>query len=183
MEGNPKKENLITEEGEKVDKIILKNLKEITLKKFVVEEMIYTLNNDSSTPKYSYYIDTETKMFYINIELPGGGSIESRVEVVSGYYIFIFEGEKKGDIAIEEDKKRETNKLIYKKNLRKSNKFKLEIKIPNSVIQIKLEKGEDLSDAGDFVDSGKGVYTFKYNVLILNQKIEKNKKKKKKFDL
>ena len=179
MEGNPKKENLITENGEKNDKIILKNIKEITLKKFVVDEMGYTLNNDSNTPKYSYYIDTETNMLYINIELPGGGSIEPRVEIVSGYYIFIFEGEKKGDIAIEEDKKKEIGKLIQKKNLRKSNKFKIEIKIPNSVMQIKLKEMEDINDAGEFEDNKKGVYTFKYNVYILNQKNEKIKKKKK----
>ena len=183
MEENPKLDKLITVEEEKYDRIILKDMSKITLKKFVVDEMGYTLNNDSNSPKYSYYINTEENVLYINIELPGGGTIQPFLEVVSGYYIFIFEGEKKGDIAIEEDKKRETNKLIYKKNLRKSNKFKLEIKIPNSVIQIKLEKGEDLSDAGELVDSGKGVYTFKYNVVILNQKTEKNKKKKKKFDL
>ena len=179
MEENPKKENLITEEGKENDKIILKNIKEITLKKFVVDEMGYTLNNDSNSPKYSYYIDTEKQMLFINIELPGGGSIEPRVEIVSGYYIFIFEGEKKGDCAIEEDKKKEIGKLIQKKNLRKSNKFKLEIKIPNSVMQIKLKKDEELNDAGEFEDSKKGVYTFKYNVYILNQKTEKSKKKKK----
>ena len=179
MEGNPKIENLEIQEGKDYDKLILKNMKEITLKKFVVDEMGYTLNNDSNTPKYSYYIDTEKKMLFINIELPGGGSIEPRVEIVSGYYIFIFEGEKKGDCAIEEDKKKEESKLIQKKNLRKSNKFKLEIKIPNSVMQIKLEEGEDLNDVGEFIDSKKGVYTFKYKVLILNQKSEKSKKIKK----
>ena len=181
MEGNSKLENLVTEEGDKdkPDKIVLKNMKGITLKKFVVDEMGYTLNNDSNTPKYSYYIDTDEKVLYINIELPGGGLIEPNVEIVPGYYIFIFQGEKKGDIAIEEDRKKEIGKLIQKKNLRKSNKFKLEIKIPNSTIQIKLEDGEDLSDAGEFVDNGKGVYSFKYKVLILNQKNEKSKKKKK----
>ena len=82
MEGNPKRENLLTvegkeeerkKEGQNFDKIILTNMKEITLKKFVVDEMGYTLNNDSNTPKYSYYIDTEKKMLFINIELPGGG--------------------------------------------------------------------------------------------------------------
>ena len=203
MEGNPKRENLLTiegkvkeieeereeekkegkeekrKEGQNFDKIILTNMKEITLKKFVVDEMGYTLNNDSNTPKYSYYIDTEKKILFINIELPGGGSLEPRVEIVSGYYIFIFEGEKKGDCAIEEDKKRETGKLIQKKNLRKSNKFKLEIKIPNSLMQIKCDEGEDLNEVYEFEDSKKGVYTFKYKVLILNQKSEKTKKKKK----
>ena len=181
LEGNYKLENLVIEEGDKdkPDKIVLKNMKEIILKKFVVDEMGYTLNNDSNIPKYSYYIDTDEKVLYINIELPGGGSIEPNVEIVPGYYIFIFQGEKKGDFAIEEDKKRNIGKLIQKKNLRKSNKFKLEMKIPNSIIQIKLEDGEDLSDAGEFVDNGKGVYSFKYKVLILNQKTEKIKKKKK----
>ncbi len=183
MEENPRLEKLITVEEEKYDRIVLKDMSKITLKKFVVDEMGYTLNNDSNSPKYSYYINIEENILYINIELPGGGSIQPFLEVVSGYYIFIFEGEKKGDIAIEEDKKNEKNKLIMKKNLRKSNKFKLEIKIPNSVIQITLEKGEELADAGDFVDNGKGVYTFKYNVVILNQKTEKNKKKKKKIEL
>ena len=180
MEENPRLNNLVTEEGETFDKIILKNeSKGITLKKFVVDEMGYTLNNDSNTPKYSYYINTEEQILYINIELPGGGSIESRIEIVSGYYIFIFEGEKKGDLAIEEDKKKNIGKLIQKKNLRKSNKFKLEIKIPNSIMQIKLEDGEELNDAGEFVNNGKGVYSFKYKVFILNQKNEKTKKKKK----
>ena len=166
-------------EEQNFDKIILENMKEITLKKFVVDEMGYTLNNDSNTPKYSYYIDTEKKMFFINIELPGGGSIEPRVEIVSGYYIFIFEGEKKGDCVIEENQKRETSKLLNTKNLRKSNKFKLEIKISNSIMQIKIEEGEDLNEIYEFEDSKKGVYTFKYKVLILNQKNEKTKKKKK----
>ena len=178
MEEYPKIETIETQEGKDYDKLILKNMKEITLKKFVVDEMGYTLNNDSNTPKYSYYIDTEKKMLFINIELPGGGSIEPRVEIVSGYYIFIFEGEKKGDCAIEGDRSKEGGKLIQKKNLRKSNKFKLEIKIPNSIMQIKLEEGEDLNDVGEYEDTKKGVYIFKYKVLILNQKNEKSKKKK-----
>lgn len=178
MEENPRLENLITIEEEKFDKIILQNMKGITLKKFVVDEMGYTLNNDSNTPKYSYFINTEENILYINIELPGGGPIYPDVEVVQGYYIFIFEGERKGDCAIEEDKKKEINKLIMKKNLRKRNKFKLEIKIPNSVIQIVIKDGIDLSDSGEYVDNGDGVYSFKYKVIILNQKNDKIKKKK-----
>ena len=179
MEENPKVENLIFVEDDKNDKIVLRNLKEITLKKFVVDEMGYTLNNDTSNPKYSYYINTEDRNLYINIELPGGGSICPRVEVALGYYIFIYEGVKKGDSAIEEDKKNEISKLLYKKNLRKSNKFKIEIKIPTSVIQVQLQNGEDLNDVGDCTNDGKGVYTFKYKVLILGQKNDKVKRQKK----
>ena len=181
MEENFKENNLVLIEGiegDKTDKIVLKNLKAITLKKFVVDEMGYTLNNDSNVPKYSYYINTEDKYLYINIELPGGGKIIPRIELVSSYYIFIFEGEKKGDAKIEEDKKNEISKLIQKKNLRKSNKFKLEIKIPNSVMQIQFKDDEDLSDVGECTNDGKGVYTFKYKVIIINQKNEKVKKKK-----
>jgi hypothetical protein len=179
MEENPKEDSLVLVENDKNDKIVLKNFKEITLKKFVVDEMGYTLNNDSSNPKYSYYINTEDKCLYINIELPGGGSINPRVEVALGYYIFVFEGVKKGDAAIEEDKKNEISKLLYKKNLRKSNKFKIEIKIPTSVMQIQLQNGEDLSEVGEFSSDGKGVFTFKYKVLILGQKNDKAKKPKK----
>lgn len=157
-------------EGDKTDKIVLKNLKAITLKKFEVDKMGYTLNNDSNVPKYSYYINTEDQFLYINIELPGGGSITRRIELVSSYYIFIFEGEKKGDAKIEEDKKNEISKLIQKKNLRKSNKFKLEIKIPNSIMQIQFKDDEDLNHVGECINAGKGVITFKYKVIILNQK-------------
>ena len=178
IEENLKKENLIIKEEEKYDKIVLKNLKEITLKKFVVDEVGYTFNNDMSEPKYSYYINPEEKMFYINIELPGGGIIEPNVTVQGNHYYFIFEGIKKGDIALEEDAKNEKRKYINTKNIRKSCRFKLIIKILCSVMQIKLEEGEELSDVGEFINDGKGIYTFKYKIILVNQKNEKKKKKK-----
>ena len=181
MEENPKIDNLITIEEEKCDKIVLKNIKEINLKKFVIDEMGYTLNNDSSEPKYSYYINKEDKMFYVNIELPGGGSITPDIEIGGGNYFFIYEGVKKGDEIIENDSKCETKKLLRTKNLRKSNKFKLVIQIPCSDIQIKLNEGEELSEAGENSHDGKGVYTFKYKVIILGDK--KDKKKQKRIDL
>ena len=177
MEENPKLENLITIEGDKSDKIILKSLKEITLKNFVVDEVGFTLSKDSNIPKHSYYINPEEKILYINIELPGGGTIEPTVAVQGNSYYFIYEGIKNGDKIIEEDKKNEKSKLIQKKNNRKSNKFKLIITIPCSVIQVKLEDGEELNDVGDLSNDGKGVYTFKYKVIV-NQKNDKKKKKK-----
>ena len=182
MEENLKDSDLETKEGEKEDQILLKNCKSITLKKFIVDEMGYTLNNDSSLPKYSYYIKTNendeenNKYLYINIELPGGGKLDKHIDVVPGFFIFIFLGEKNGDKVIEEDKKNEKSTLIMKKNCRKNNKFKLEIKIPNTTIQLKMNKNEDLDDLGEISNDGKGVYTFKYKVILINKSTEKKKK-------
>ena len=182
MEENLKDSDLETKEGEKEDQILLKNCKSITLKKFIVDEMGYTLNNDSSLPKYSYYIKTNendeenNKYLYINIELPGGGRLDKHIDVVPGFFIFIFLGEKNGDKVIEEDKKNEKSTLIMKKNCRKNNKFKLEIKIPNTTIQLKMDKNEDLDDLGEISNDGKGVYTFKYKVFLINKTTEKKKK-------
>ena len=43
IEGNPKLENLDTEEGDIFDKIVLKKMKGITLEKFVVNEIGYKI--------------------------------------------------------------------------------------------------------------------------------------------
>ena len=177
MEETPKIEDLETIEGENYDKIVLQNIKEINLKKFVIDEMGYTLYNDSSEPKYSYFINKEKKLFYVNIELPGGGKIIPNITIGESNYYFTYEGKKKGDEIIENDKKSEIKKLIGVKNLRKNNKFKLVIKIPCSVMQLKLENDKDLDDIGDFSTDGKGIYTFKYKVVILNNKKEKKKPK------
>ena len=177
MEECPNMENLITKEEEQNDKILLKDCKEINLKKFVIDEMGYALNNFNNEPKYSYYINTEDKMFYVNIELPGGGSIENNIKIKGPYYCFIYEGEKKGDEIIENDKKGQTKKLKQTKNLRKRNKFNLEIKVPCSEMQII----EDLDEAGETSNDGKGVYTYKYKIKILGDK--KKKKKIKRIDL
>ena len=177
MEETPKIEDLETIEGENYDKIVLQNIKEINLKKFVIDEMGYTLYNDSSEPKYSYFINKEKKLFYVNIELPGGGKIIPNITIGASNYYFTYEGKKKGDEIIENDKKSEIKKLIGVKNLRKNNKFKLVIKIPCSVMQLKLENDEGLDDIGDFSTDGKGIYTFTYKVVILNEKKEKKKPK------
>ena len=181
MEEYPKEENLITQEDDKNDKIILKDFKEINLKKFVIDEMGYALNDINNDPKYSYYINTEDKMFYVNIELPGGGSMTPSIEIGGGNYYFIYEGTKRGDEIIENDKKSETKKLLRIKNLRKNNKFKLVIQVPCSEMQILLENGKDLSEVGEHSNDGKGVYTFKYKIVVLGDK--KEKKKLKNLDL
>ena len=172
-ESTPKIENLITKEEEKEDRIILKGCKEIVLKKFVIDEMGYALNDMNNEPKYSYYINTEDKMFYVNIELPGGGSILDKIEIAGPNYYFIYEGTKNGDAVIENDKKSESKKLLKVKNLRKNNNFKIVIQVPCSDMQILT----DFEEGGEFSDGGKGVYTFKYKIKILSDKKEKKPKK------
>ena len=41
-----------------------------------------------------------------------------------------------------------------------------------------MEKDEELEDLGELSNDGKGVYTFKYKVILINQKFEKKKKQK-----
>ena len=49
-----------------------------------------------------------------------GKFVMSSIEICGGNYHFIYEGTKKGDEIIENDKKSETKKLLMIKNLRKS---------------------------------------------------------------
>ena len=177
MKETPTIKDLTTIENENYDRIVLKNIKEINLKKFVIDEMGYTLYNDTSDPKYSYYIKKEEKMFYVNIELPGGGKVIPKIEIKLSNYYFIYEGIKNGDELVENDKNSETKKLIAMKNLRERKKFKIVIPIPCSTMQLKIENDEDLDDLGEVSNDGKGVYTWKYKVIIVGDKKEKKKQK------
>ena len=132
--------------------------------------MGYALNDMNNEPKYSYYINTEDKIFYVNLELPGGGTLTPGIEIGGGNQFFIYEGTKKGDEIIENDKKSETKKLLMIKNLRKNYKFRLVIQVPCSEMQILLENGEDLSEVGKFSYNERGVVTFKYKIIILGDK-------------
>jgi hypothetical protein len=134
----------------------------LNLKKFVVDEMGYTLNFDDNNPKFSYYI--KENYFYIFIELPGGGDIKDDVKIIPGFYIFSFEGKKVGDIEIENDKKNGfKGNLKYKKTTRKNNKFKINIKIPNTVIQLEKNKPSEKPKLE------KGVVEYKYKILELEK--------------
>ena len=64
--------------------------------------------------------------------------------------------------------------IIYQ---RKNNKFKVVIQIPCSTMQLKIENDEDLDDLGEVSNDGKGVYTWKYKVIIVGDKKEKKYKK------
>ena len=77
MEENINKENFKVEEGEKEDRILLKDVEKITLKRCFVDEMGYTLNNNEI--KYSYFIKIKENKLYINLELAGGGKIKRSI--------------------------------------------------------------------------------------------------------
>ena len=142
------------------DKIYIKNLENITLKKFVIDEMGYTLNDKGSLPKYSYYV--KNNYFHIFIELPGGGKIKYYVEPIQGYYLFTFEGHQNGDIEIEEDSKKEKTELICSKSTRKLNKFKFGIKIPNTAFQLENVTSEKPVQE-------KGVIEYKFKIKMIEK--------------
>ena len=105
--------------------------------------------NDGKTAKYSYYIETQKSKLVVNIELPGGGSINyPKVIPMQGYYSFRFEGERNGELIqkyrnngekegkdedYEELDKDKMTSIMLPKNLKKSIKF-----IQNLKFQIKL---------------------------------------------
>ena len=139
------------------DKIYIKNQENITLKKFVIDEMGYTLNDKGSLPKYSYYV--KNNIFHIFIELPGGEKIKNSVETIQGFYLFTFEGTQNGDKEIEEDSKKEKSELICSKSTRKQNKFKFGIKIPNTAFQLENSVSEKPEEK-------KGIIEYKYKIKI-----------------
>ena len=159
----------------------MKNINEITLKSYAVNEVGLAFRNDNNEPKYSCYIDPEENKLYISIELPGGGNIKRDLSVEGNFYYFIFEGVKYGDKKLEEDEKNEIKKLKKQKCTRKTCKFKFLIKIPCGLIQIILESGKQLKTAGKLSDANKdgkngdrkGVYTFEYDISVNNQKKDK----------
>lgn len=180
-EGKIKIENLVTEEGEKEDKIVLKNMEDINLKSYMINELGKTFKNENEEPKHSCYIDIENSKLYISIELPGGGKIKRDISVNSNYYIFTFEGEKFGDQQLIEDEKKEIKKFKKIINKRNNIKFKFDIKISCGYIQLILEKGKELRKAGKLIkkqkenkeEDSKGVYTYEYDVNIIEQKRDK----------
>ena len=184
MEQNIKIENLTIEEGDNFDKILLTNPKEINLKSYAINEVGLTFRNDSDEPKYSCYIDFKANKLYVHIELPGGGcNLDKNYEVKGNFIFLTFEGEKYGDMQLEEDEKNEKKELYKICNKRKKNKFKFHIEIPNYLILIIPEDPNDAKNAGTFVvnEDSKGILTVEYNIINMNQKKDKNDKKKFKF--
>lgn len=158
IEENLKQEDFTIESGENSDILKIEgDDKILNLKKFVVDEMGYALNNEGNLPKYSHYL--KDNLFHIFIELPGGGKIDNKVEIFQGYYLFAFEGIKYGDKEIEKDNDERQPKLLNKKSTRKKDKFKLGIRIPNTAFQLaELKPCEKIK-----FDKGVIEYVYKIN--------------------
>ena len=173
------------------EKLMIKNHKEIQLKKFIVDEMGIT-KNDGNTAKYSYYIDTEESKFVVNFELPGGGFFEEpTINPIPGYYSFRFEGEQNGELSpkyndSEQEEKEEKKyeelseekigKIILSKNLRKRHPIHIDFKVSSQLMQIRYDS-ENMPDYTTEVTKN-GIIIFIFNILLVNkQKDKKNNKK------
>ena len=181
MEEDLKKEDLITIEGEKEDRIILQNATKITLKKLILDEIGSSANKNSDTIDYSCYIKPDEKMLYVNLKLPGlpdEVKIRPKIEIKNGLYYFIYTGTYCEDETLKKDKEKGENKLVKidPKNEIKTINYRVEIKIPNSDIHLRLDEGDTLKSYYRKIrpQESKGVYTYKYNILMINNKNETN---------
>ena len=194
MENKLSKEDIeITLDKESgAEKLIVKNQKEIQLKKFIVDEMGIT-KNDGNTPKYSYYINTQKSKLVVNIEIPGGGTFDDpKVNSIQGYYSFRFEGEQNGELIpkydnneteekeqvedYEELDKEKQENIILAKNLRKKHPIHLNFKISNQIIQLNFEDNEPKYTVEN---TKKGILFFIFDIILLNKNSGEKKAKKK----
>ena len=150
-------EKIKTENFDEVeDKIVLKNIDKITLKRVFIDEIGQTQVNNFGQPYYSYY--TEGNDLIINIEVPGeNADIKTRLQKVNEFYRFEFKGIKPYD---EEIIKKEPNvKSVLK------NKFEFEFSIYISFKDLTI----GLNEKGNlnFYEKSKkdGIYTFKYHII------------------
>ena len=182
--------DIITDDETKTEKLIVKNHKEIQLKKFIVDEMGVT-KNDANSVKYSYYIDTKKSTFVVNFELPGGGYINPPIVTpIQGYYSFRFEGEQNGELSpkykdseqeekveekYEELSKEKLNKILLSKNLRKRHPILINFKISNQVLKMKYDSDNLPEYMVEVTKNGIIIFIFKVN--LLNNSSEKKYKK------
>ena len=187
---SPNDIEIILDKETKIEKLIVKNHKEIQLKKFILDEIEVT-KNDANSVKYSYYIDTEKSTFIVNLELPGGGYINPPIVTpFKGYYSFIFEGEQNGELSpkykdseqeekveekYEELSKEKLNKILLSKNLRKRHPFLINFKISNQVLKMKYDS-DNLPDYMYEVTKN-GIIIFIFKVNLFNNSSEKKNKK------
>jgi len=183
---------IISDKETQTEKLIIKNHKEIQLKKFIVDEMGVT-KNDANSAKYSYYIDAERSKFIVNFELPGGGSFDPPIVTpIQGYYFFKFEGEQNGELSpnytdseqeekvdqkYEELSKEQLDKILLSKNLRKRHPIHINFKISNQVIQIKYDS--DKSPEYTVEITKNGIVIFIFDIILFNKSSEKKHKKTK----
>ena len=191
LENKLSKDDIEIKIDKETEKLIVKNHKEMQLKKFIVDEMGIT-KNDGNTAKYSYYIDTHKSKLIVNIELPGGGFINApKIIPTQGYYSFRFEGEQKGELipkykSSDNEKGKNENyeeldldnmsSIILSKNLRKKHPIHIEFKISYPVMQLKYESVEPKYTVEV---TNKGVIIYIFDIILFNKStIEINNKGK-----
>ena len=178
--------DIILDKETQTEKLIIKNHKEIQLKKFIVDEMGVT-KNDANSAKYSYYIDAERSKFIVNFELPGGGSFDPPIVTpIQGYYFFKFEGEQNGELSpnytdseqeekvdqkYEELSKEQLDKILLSKNLRKRHPIHIDFKISNQVIQMRYDFNNLPEYTWEITKNGIVIFIFKIN--LVNNSSEK----------
>ena len=163
-------------EENQIYKLKVKNHKEIKLKRFVVDEMGIT-KNDENTIKYSYYVDREKYKFIINFELPGGGKINKpTITSIQGYYSFRFEGEINGELSpkyedseneqkeYEELSKENLGKIVFSKNLRKKHPIRIDFKVSQQEFQLEYDKVKKLKY--DRENTKKGIIMYIFDIIL-----------------
>ena len=142
IEENIKKDDIYFDD--KSNSIKLKdNINTITLKKYLIDELRFTLQKTGYSPKYSQYLKDNKLIF--KIEFPGRGRILPDLDIGKGEYIFIFKGEKYIDKELMDDKTNSNKKkLKLEYSNRESGKFFLEIKIPQNLIQVRNMKDNQI---------------------------------------
>ena len=140
------------------NKIQLKKLESITLKKVFIDEIGKTQTNNLDQPRYSYYTEDDDKVLVIDIEVPGqNAKVKTKVEKKEDFYIFLFIGTKPYDQSVKDKKHR------VHSNLKDELEFKFFFSIPFKDITIGTNKEGKLNF---FERSNKdGIFRFKYHVI------------------
>ena len=125
-----------------IDSIKLKNPKELTLKKFFIDELGFSnMRANKFEPNYNYY-KTDNEIV-IKIEAPGNVSIRSNVELNGKFIIIKIRGVKERDMDLET-----IENSIY--NGREFGKFSLDIPLIQDDFYLKNEKPQIYKQDGIF---------------------------------
>jgi hypothetical protein len=176
IEENIKKDDIYFDE--KSNSIKLKeNINTITLKKYLIDELGFTLQKSGYSPKYSQYLKDNKLIF--KIEFPGKGRIIPDLRIGKGDYIFIFSGEKYIDKELIDDKTNNNKKkLKLEYSNRENGSFYLEIKIPQHLIQVRNMKNKPkFYKEKNEKNEQNGIIVFEYEVDYIeesNNTIENN---------
>ena len=181
MEKKLAENDIVIIQNKETDKLMVKN-KEIQLKRFVVDEMGIT-KNDDNTVKYSYYLDRDKSKFIVNIELPGGGHLKKPiVGPIDKYFSFRFEGEINGELSpkyedseneqkeekqYEELNEEKLDQMTFSKNLRRKHHIHIDFKVPNQYFQLRYDQKNKPEFSME--NTKKGIIIYMFNVAIVEQ--------------